>query len=68
MLLHWVTEGERGQKILEARGLEEIKILSGNEQKNITQLLPLTQESLEMLERLLDFSQVIGDRLKLFCL
>ena len=68
MLLCWVTKGERGQKMLEARGLEGFKILSRNEQENITQLLPLTQESLEMLERLLDFSQDVGGRLKLFCL
>lgn len=68
MLLRWVTEGDRGQKMLEARGFEGIKSLSRNEQENITRLLPLTQESLEMLERLLVFSQDVEGRVKLFCL
>lgn len=68
MLLRWVTKGDRGQKMLEARGFEGIKSLSRNEQENITRLLPLTQESLEMLERLLVFSQDVEGRLKLFCL
>lgn len=54
--------------MLEARGFEGIKSLSRNEQENITRLLPLTQESLEMLERLLVFSQDVEGRLKLFCL